>query len=324
VRHSLNLNWIRSFEASARLLSFTKAAQELALTQAGISQHIRSLEQELGEPLFIRLPRAVRLTDAGEAYLHVVRESLGRLRLGTSDIFGGGYEGPVRLRAEPGFIDYWLARRLQDFLDIYPDISLQLSAIVCDVETNWDAVDMEVRYESDRIGGMDAITLMGDAVFPVCHPRLATELRRPSDLLQQRLLHVTGNRRGWTEWLSAAGINSPSKPALLQTDSGATSLVLAERGIGVALGHSSLVTPLLQQGRLVRPFAFSLETVGIFYLITPSDHPLRRQARLFRDWLLAEGSKTSAELLEAADTTPPAPAKQATGAPASSGGQSLP
>ena len=259
MRHSLNLNWIRSFEASARLLSFTKAAQELALTQAGISQHIRSLEQELGEPLFIRLPRAVRLTDAGEAYLHVVRESLGRLRLGTSDIFGGGYEGPVRLRAEPGFIDYWLACRLQDFLDIYPDISLQLSAIVCGVETNWDAVDMEVRYESDRIGGMDAITLMGDAVFPVCHPRLATELRRPSDLLQQRLLHVTGNRR-----------------------------------------------------------------VGIFYLITPSDHPLRRQARLFRDWLLAEGSKTSAELLEAADTTPPAPAKQATGAPASSGGQSLP
>jgi LysR family glycine cleavage system transcriptional activator len=277
------------------LLSFTKAAQELALTQAGVSQHIRLLEQELGEPLFLRLPRAVRLTDAGEAYLYVVRESLERLRLGTSDIFGPGGEGLVRLRADPGFIDYWLAPRLQAFLDSYPDISLQVSVIVHGVETVWDAVDMEVRYESERMGGMDAIALMGDAVFPVCHPRLGRELRQPSDLLDQRLLHVTGNRRGWTEWLTAAGVVPTTKTALLQTDSGATTLLLAERGIGVALGHSSLVMPLLQQGRLIRPFASSLETVGIFYLITPSDHPMRRQARLFRDWLLAEGTTSSAK-----------------------------
>jgi LysR family glycine cleavage system transcriptional activator len=296
VRRSLNLNWIRSFEASARLLSFTKAAQELALTQAGVSQHIRLLEQELGEPLFLRLPRAVRLTDAGEAYLYVVRESLERLRLGTSDIFGPGSEGLIRLRADPAFIDYWLAPRLEAFLEAYPDISLQISVLVHGIETVWDAVDMEVRYESERMGGMDAITLMGDAVFPVCHPGLGRRLRQPSDLLNQRLLHVTGNRRGWTEWLSAAGVVPTAKTALLQTDSGATTLLLAERGIGVALGHSSLVMPLLQQGRLIRPFAPSLETVGIFYLITPSDHPLRRQARLFRDWLLTEGTNSSAKL----------------------------
>jgi LysR family glycine cleavage system transcriptional activator len=303
LRRSLNLNWIRSFEASARLLSFTKAAQELALTQAGVSQHIRLLEQELGEPLFLRLPRAVRLTDAGEAYLHVVRESLDRLRLGTSDIFSAGSEGLVRLRADTGFVDYWLAPRLQQFLDAYPDISLQVSIIVHGIDMGWNTVDMEVRYDSDRIGGMDAIALMGDAVFPVCHPRLGRSLQQPHDLLQQRLLHVTGNRRGWTEWLSAAGVISPSRAALLQADSEATTLILAEQGLGVALAHSALVMPLLQQGRLIRPFSSALETVGIFYLITPSDHPLRRQARLFRDWLLAEGSNTSAETLEPASTT---------------------
>jgi LysR family glycine cleavage system transcriptional activator len=300
VRRSLNLNWIRSFEASARLLSFTKAAQELSLTQAGVSQHVRLLENELGEPLFLRRSRAMGLTDAGSAYLHVVRESLERLRLGTSDIFGAGSEGLVRLRADPGFIDYWLAPRLQQFLDTYPDISLHVSIIVDGIETVWDAVDMDVRYESERMGGVDAITLMGDAVFPVCHPCLGRQLRQPADLLHQRLLHVTGNRRGWAEWLSAAGVPSSPGAALLQTDSGATALVLAERGIGVALSHSSLVMPLLRQGRLIRPFAPVLETVGIFYLITPSDHPLRRQARLFRDWLLAEGSNTSVETLELA------------------------
>ncbi len=302
MRRSLNLNWIRSFEASARLLSFTRAAQELALTQAGVSHHIRLLEQELGEPLFLRLSRSVRLTDAGEAYLHVVRETLERLRLGTSDVFGAGSEGLVRLRADPAFIDYWLAPRLQGFLDAYPDISLQVSVVVRGIETVWNAVDMEVCYESERVGGLDALTLMGDAVFPVCNPSLGKALQQPSDLLQQRLLHVTGNRRGWTEWLSAAGVPVPAKTALLESDSGATTLVLAERGVGVALGHSSLVKPLLRQGRLIRPFAPTLETVGIFYLITPSDHPLRRQARLFRDWLLAEGSQTSSEPLERAST----------------------
>lgn len=300
MRRALNLNWIRSFEASARLLSFTKAARELALTQAGVSQHIRMLEQELGERLFVRLPRAVRLTDAGEAYLRVVRESLDRLRLGTSDIFGPGSEGQVRLRADPGFIAYWLAPRLKTFLDAYPDISLQIWATVYGIDTDWDGIDMEVSYDSDRTRGMDAITLMGDAAFPVCHPSLTPSLRQPPDLLEQRLLHVTGNRRGWAEWLAAAGVTPAGKTAVLQTESTATALALAEQAAGVALGHSSLVKPLIQQGRLVQPFAPELETVGIFYLITPSAQPLRRQARLFRDWLLAEGANTSAATVDLA------------------------
>lgn len=298
MRRALNLNWIRSFEASARLLSFTKAAQELALTQAGVSQHIRMLEQELGERLFIRMPRAVRLTDAGEAYLHVVRESLDRLRLGTSDIFGPSSEGQVRLRADPGFVSYWLAPRLTGFLALYPDISLQIWTTIPGVETDWDDVDMEVGYNSDRTTGLDAIALMGDTLFPVCHPSLVPSLRQPVDLLGQRLLHVVGDRRGWAEWLATADVTPTKKMASLQTESTAATLAFAEQAVGVALGHSSLVQPLLAQGRLVQPFAPELETVGIFYLITPSAQPLRRQARLFRDWLLSEGAQESGETAE--------------------------
>ncbi len=289
-RRSLNLNWIRSFEASARLLSFTQAAQELALTQAAISQHVRLLEQELGEPLFLRLSKAVRLTDAGEAYLPVVRESLERLRAGTSDLFGAGREGSVRLRADPGFIDCWLAPRLQDFLGAYPDILLQVSVAIGGIDNDWSTADMEVRYESTQMGGVDATVLVGGTVFPVCHPSLSQALRQPCDLLHQRLLHVTGHRHGWSEWFHVAGAVLPDGARLLQADSGVTTLVMAEQGIGVALGHSALVLPLLQQGRLVRPFMPGLATPGMFHLITPSDHPLKRQARLFRNWLLAKGS----------------------------------
>jgi LysR family glycine cleavage system transcriptional activator len=301
VRRALNLNWIRSFEASARLLSFTRAARELALTQAGVSQHIRLLEQELGEPLFVRLPRAVRLTDAGEAYLRVVRESFERLRLGTSDIFGPGSEGIVRLRADPGFTAYWLAPRLLRFLDTYPEISLHVTGSAPDSDIAWDAVDMEVRPDIERTGGVDAIALLGDAVFPVCHPTLAETLAQPSAILRQRLLHVTGNRRSWTEWLTAAGLTVTAKTMVLQVDSTAAALAMAEQAVGVALGHSGLVRASLREGRLVRPFPAELETVGVFYLVTPSNQPLRRQARLFRDWLLAEGTDSSASLMASAE-----------------------
>ncbi|MCB8874892.1 LysR substrate-binding domain-containing protein [Acidisoma silvae] len=296
MRRALNLNWVRSFEASARLLSFTKAAQELGLTQAGVSQHMRMLEQQLGERLFVRLPRAVRLTDAGEAYLRVVRESLERLRLGTSDIFGSGSEGAVRLRAEPGFVSYWLAPRLRGFLTAYPEISLQISPIIAGVDTDWDEFDIEISFDSDRMSGLDAIVLMDDPVFPVCGPQLASALRTPQDLASQHLLHVGGHRRGWSEWLTLAKVTPDAETSVLQIDSMESALAFAEQGIGVALSHGSFVEAPLKQGRLIRPFPAPLETIGIFYLITPSAFPLRRQARLFRDWLLTEGTKTVDEV----------------------------
>lgn len=291
MRRSLNLNWIRSFEASARLLSFTKAAQELTLTQAGVSQHIRMLEEQLGGRLFIRLPRAVRLTDTGEAYLRVVRESLDRLKFGTSDIFGPGEEGRIRLRIDPGFATYWLAPRLSRFFDEFPDIALHISPTIHGVDTDWDEFDIEISQERDRTSGVDAILLLGGAVFPVCHPRLAQALQTPGDLLDQRLLHVPGDGGSWQEWLKAADLAAQRETALLEIDSLATAIAFAEQGIGIALGHASLVDPLIEAGRLSRPFPSPLEIIGIFYLITPTAHPLRRQARLFRDWVLAQGSE---------------------------------
>src|SRR5690606_28120553 len=125
---TLNLNWIRSFEAAARKQSFTEAARELNLTQAGVSQHVRLLEQYLGEPLFVRLHRSLKLTDAGEAYLHVVKDALARLRISTTEIFGVSATSLVTVRCNVALATHWLSLHLAEFLDANPKIAVRILA----------------------------------------------------------------------------------------------------------------------------------------------------------------------------------------------------
>ena len=285
MRQIANLNWIRSFEASARHLSFTEAARELNMTQAGVSQHIRLLEFGLQQPLFHRLPRGLQLTDAGEAYLHVVRESFERLTFGTREIFGEGVHGLVTVRTNVAFATHWLAERLPSFFAEHPDMSLRLLAAVHGLDTVWDGVDFEIRYEGSHAPGLTVIPLMPDRLFPVCHPELLPELNRPADLLRQRLLHVMGNKHGWTEWFQAAEVTGSDAPRFMQTDTSAIALELAVNGIGVALGHSSLVGALLNGNRLAKPFDIAIETSGVFYLVMPSDRKVRAPAEIFSSWI---------------------------------------
>jgi LysR family glycine cleavage system transcriptional activator len=289
MRPGLNLNWIRSFEAAARLQNFTEAGQELGMTQVGVSQHIRLLEQNLGEVLFHRLPRGVKLTDAGEAYLHVVKESLDRLRDGTRDIFSRRLTRQlVTVRCNVAFANHWLAPRLARFQASQDDISVRLLASVHNAESVWEGVDMEIRYDPDDSPWHDATLLFADALFPVCCPDMAERLRSPENLLAEHLIQVIGNRRGWNEWLRLAGLPEVDNFRQLQTDTSGLAISLAQSGAGVALGHHSLVEPLLASGQLQRPFELELKTSGVFYLIAPADRGMRAAARRFKAWLLSE------------------------------------
>lgn len=289
MRPGLNLNWIRSFEAAARLQNFTEAGQELGMTQVGVSQHIRLLEQNLGEVLFHRLPRGVKLTDAGEAYLHVVRESLDRLRDGTRDIFSRRVARQlVTVRCNVAFANHWLAPRLARFQAQHDDISVRLLASVHNAEMVWEGVDMEIRYDPDDSPWHDATLLFADALFPVCCPDMAERLKSPENLLGEHLIQVIGNRRGWNEWLRMAGLPEVDNFRQLQTDTSGLAISLAQSGAGVALGHRSLVEPLLASGQLTRPFDLELKTSGVFYLIAPNDKVVRPAAGLFKSWLLRE------------------------------------
>lgn len=283
---TLNLNWIRSFEAAARKQSFTEAARELNLTQAGVSQHVRLLEQYLGEPLFVRLHRSLKLTDAGEAYLHVVKDALSRLRVSTTEIFGVSATSLVTVRCNVALATHWLSLHLAGFLDANPKISVRILAAVHGEDTLWDGIDMELRYDADHAEGFTAHAFKADALFPVCTPALAQRLKRPQDLLDCRLLHVIGNRRGWSEWFNAVGISTKAVPTGVQVDTSAIALSLCEHGAGVALGHSALVEHLLADGTLVRPFGEELEASEIFHLVLPTNRPRTPAAERFADWVL--------------------------------------
>lgn len=289
VRPGLNLNWVKSFEAAARLHNFTEAGHELGMTQVGISRHIRLLEQNLGEALFFRLPRGVRLTDAGEAYLHIVRESLDRLRDGTQDIFSHAVARPlVTVRCNIAFANHWLAPRLAKFQAEHDNVVVRVLAAVHSTNMVWEGIDMDIRYDPDEWSGLDVTLLFADALFPVCAPRIAERLRSPGDLLGEYLIQVIGNRRGWNEWLRAAGLPNVEKFRQLQTDTSGLALSFAQGGAGVALGHRSLVGHMIADGELVKPYDIELDCPGVFYLVAPSERSATPAARKFKAWLLRE------------------------------------
>lgn len=287
-----NLNWIRSFEASARLRSFTEAARELNMTQSGVSQHVRSLELYLRQPLFRRLARGVQLTDAGGAYLHVIRDSLEMLDGGTREIFDIDDREILTIRVNVAFATQWLASRIRRFQERAGNVSLRLLAAVHGQDTVWDGVDLEIRYGTSHVAGFDSTVLMRDRLSPVCSPTIASRLVAPSDLLREQLIHIIGNSHGWSEWFHAANVSPIFEQTQTQTDTSAVALELAQNSAGIALGHQSLVAEKIANGTLVQPFELSIETDGVFFLVSPVGRDLRRAAKSFQEWILEEARES--------------------------------
>lgn len=281
------LVWLRSFEAAARHLSFSQAARELALTQPAVSRHIRLLEARLGQPLFYRLPQSLQLTEAGRSYLPAIQDGFHRITAGTSEIFGGLAAEPLTIRTTPGFAEFWLAPRLNDFLAQYPDIDVRISSTVWQAEAVEGDVDLEIRYGEGHWPGASAQRLTDDDVFPVCQPELASFLRsEPVRLAEQRLFHTVGFQVGWPDWLAAAGLGEAGEKARQSHfDTAVLPLNLAAQGAGVALGRTSLAATYLADGRLAAPFDLTLRSDEAFYLAWPEEIAVRPAARAFATWL---------------------------------------
>ncbi len=285
------LNWLRTFEASARHLSFTSAASELNLTQAAVSKQIKLLEQYLGEQLFHRNARSLSLTRMGSAYLPKVRDAVALLADGTAEVFGYRQSRILTVRVTVGFSVGWLGPRLFRYCRRHPDRSIRILSSVWNDEYNREAFDLDIRYGSSDWPGFRADRLTWEELTPICSPALRSgepPLRRPADLLHHSLLHVLGYEEGWTAWLRAAGLEDMPVGYGYQFDSSLVAHELAAAGVGVVLGRLSMIDRELRSGRLVAPFELTTAVDEAFYLLSPVERALHPDAELFRGWLLEE------------------------------------
>lgn len=274
------LTWIRSFEAAARNLSFTAAGDELGLTQAAVSQHIKALEQTVGRPLFVRLTRSLKLTDAGDAYFTLLQPLLDRIADGTDALFGGVAANRLVIRANAAFSVLWLAPRLPAFLKAYPGLDVRISNPVWSVADFENGADFDIRYGDGSWAGHTADRLTRDTLFPVGLAGASTE-----GLDRQRLIHVMGYRDGWSDWLQSVGLGGVDHRRGLQCDNSIMAFETASRGAGLALARKSLVEGHLADRRLARASDHEIAVSEEFYLVSTNG---RRSAAAgkFRAWLI--------------------------------------
>ncbi|WP_108445619.1 LysR substrate-binding domain-containing protein [Halomonas denitrificans] len=277
------LLWLQAFETAARTLSFTAAGQELGVTQAAISQRVRLLEDRLGQKLFVRHPRSLGLTPAGQAWLPCLQDGFTRLAEGTEEVFGGGGEAPVTLRTTPVVQQNWLAPRLCAFRREHPEVALRLVSAIWPDDFGPEGADLEIRYGQGNWPGMEAVSLGRETMLPVCAPALAERITEPEDLAEHTLLHAVGFEVGWPTWLEAVGVPTlASRCAPLTCDTQAMTLSLAALGEGVALTHRRLVE---NRDDLVAALDWPVDSDESFWLVRPARPPARPEAAMLWDWL---------------------------------------
>lgn len=292
------LKSLRAFEAAGRHLSFTRAAQELNVTQAAVSHQIKALETWLDVPLFKRLNRALLLTEPGQHYLHSVRRALEMLADATQQITQTAAGDPLTISVMPSFGAKWLVSRTVRFSSAHPEIDLRFSAEDDLVDFTRDDVDIAIRFGRGVWPGLQADLLMRQDVFPVCSPKLVTEgphpLRTPGDLRHHVLLHERPASYDWRTWLLAAGVDGVD-PVRGPSFSHAHVLLQATiDGQGVALGATPLVDDDLAAGRLVKPFDLTLPGEWAYYVVFPEERAKEPNIQTFRDWIVAEARREPA------------------------------
>ena len=284
------LNALRTFEAAARHLSFTKAADELHVTQAAVSHQIKALEEWLGMPLFRRMNRALILTEAGQIYLPPVRDALDTLAQATERLFHQDSSGTLTISTMRSFAAKWLMTRLSRFQARHPELEVQLHTSAQLVDFTRQDVDLAIRFGAGNWPGLKVERLMTEDIFPVCSPALLKgerPLERPEDLRHHTLLH-DDYFINWQTWMEAAGITGvDARRGPLVTDS-ALVLQMAVDGHGIALARQVLVAEDLAAGRLVRLFDIHLPGNYAYYLVAPPHYFTRPKVKAFRDWLFEE------------------------------------
>jgi len=296
----VHLNALRAFEASARHQSFSVAAEELNVTPAAVGQLVRTLEDWLGVPLFLRSASGrTRLvpTEAAEQALPDIRAGFDRLALGLERLKEGSPSGLLTVAVSPAFAAKWLLPRIDRFQVAWPDTDVRLDTNLKPVDFAAQRIDIGVRYGMGSWPGLTAEKLMDEEVYPVCSPDLLLQegrLRRLGDLARETLIHdlsMEGHTGfpSWTGWMQKAGLTDAITTRGLRINNSAAVLQAASEGHGVALARSVMARDDLASGRLVRLFPhITFASALAYYVVYRPERAGQPRLKAFRDWLFAE------------------------------------
>jgi LysR family glycine cleavage system transcriptional activator len=297
------LSALRTFEAAARHLSFTRAADELHVTQAAVSHQIRTLEEHLGVLLFRRLNRRLLLTDEGQLLMPAVRRAFDELSAGVQRVRERCCGGALTISTTPSIAANWLAGRLGRFQALRPEFEIRLMATPRLIDFAREGVDCGIRYGFGNWPGLRAQRLLNATLIPLCSPMLLEgpqPLRTPADLAHHTLLHALDDMDDWRLWLQAAGVDGIDPTRGLKFDTLPLALRAAIGGAGVAIAGAPMATEDLAAGRLVQPFDLELPSECAYYFVAPEASADQPKIQAFRDWLLQEVDAAPARQVEAA------------------------
>jgi DNA-binding transcriptional LysR family regulator len=290
------LDLLKSFEASARHLSFTKAGEELHLSQSAVSRQIQLLEGELGIALFHRRTRALLLTDAGQSYYREVAPLLQKLREATAKLGQSQHDGVVTVTTTMTFASVWLVPRLSDFQRRYPHIAVHVAADNNMRDLRTSGLDVSIRYCTRQMAGEGATRLFGERVAPVCSPALLARsaCSAPDHLQRFALLHFEdpqgrGPWLSWDVWFEVMGIPRVQGKASSRFSHYDQLLHAAVAGQGIALGRFPLVEELIRGGKLVTPLKsrrYSMDAMNrAYWLLLSPTGAKRPNVQIFGRWL---------------------------------------
>jgi LysR family glycine cleavage system transcriptional activator len=294
------LNALKAFEAAARHESFTRAAEELFVTQGAISHQVKALEVKLGFKLFNREPQRLVLTEAGHDYLVVIRDAFDRIAVGTDRLLQRQSAGVLTVSTSPNFASKWLVHRLGRFAESHPTIDLRVSANLQHVDFASEEVDVAVRHAEGKAPGLNCVRLYAEELFPVCSPKLLKgrhALLVPDDLKHHTLLHLD-HRQDWSKWLGTAGVKDADLSRGPVLNQASMIIDAAVDGQGIALARTGLAAWDLINGRLVRPFSLALPVSYAYWIVCPTATAKLPKIATFRDWLLEEAANDDRLLRE--------------------------
>lgn len=292
------LNALRVFDAAARHLSFTKAADELFVTQAAVSHQIKSLEDFLGLKLFRRRNRSLLLTEEGQSYYLDIKEIFTSINEATRKLQARSAKGALTVSLPPSFAIQWLVPRLSGFNVAYPGIDVRIQAVDREEDKLADDVDVAIFYGRGNWTGLRTERLYAEFLLPVCAPTILTGehgLKVPADLANHTLLHDT-SRRDWmayTRQLGVPQINVQQGPIFSHS---AMVVQAAVHGQGIALVNNVMAQSEIEAGRLVCPFNDVLVSKNAFYLVCHDSQAELGKIAAFRQWILARAASEQEKL----------------------------